>query len=216
MAKRKSVKRTPIAPVIEGAETIVSPRDAVDLAEYNPRSQTTESADRLRTSLATFGLADLPVVNRRSPAKGWPKGSRPCLVGGHQRLGILDAKYGDAGYSFRHTVVDLDEPMEKALNIALNNPAMAGEYDQAKLAPILFSLQAIPSFNVQMTGFTMPEIADICVGAGMATREVKFNAKVNGADMLNEHIVIVEFTTEQEQEEFYGEMNTRGIKCRLA
>ena len=204
MAKRKAVERA-----VKVARVNLRQFALADLKDHpqNPRIHPdpgTPEWNALKASLSSIYF-DPIVVNLRRGA------NYMTLVSGHLRRKVLT----ELGYTAADaSTVDVDDATHLAMMLAANK--QQGQNDDAKMAPILFSLQAIPSFNVQMTGFTMPEIADICVGAGMATREVKFNAKVNGADMLNEHIVIVEFTTEQEQEEFYGEMNTRGIKCRLA
>ena len=58
------------------------------------------------------------------------------LVGGHQRLKVLQEK-GVAEVEV--SVVDLDEDRERALNVALNK--VQGDWDQEKLAALLAELE---------------------------------------------------------------------------
>jgi len=84
-------------------------------ADYNPRGITDQERAGLQNSLERFGLVDLPVWNRRTGN----------LVGGHQRREILI----EAGETESPVVVvDLEIEEEKALNLALNSPALAGHF----------------------------------------------------------------------------------------
>lgn len=84
-------------------------------APYNPRTISPEALAGLRASVERFGLVEPVVWNRRTGH----------VVGGHQRLKALQA-LGEADTQV--VVVDLDEIEEKALNVALNSPAIAGEF----------------------------------------------------------------------------------------
>ncbi len=96
-----------------------------DPAPYNPRRISDAALKRLGASLKRFGLVEDVVVNKRSEEKGWPKGSRATIVGGHQRVRALSL----AGETHANVKwVDLAEPDEKALNVALNNPHLTGEW----------------------------------------------------------------------------------------
>lgn len=86
------------------------PIDRLNPAPYNPRVdlKPTDAAYRaIVTSLDEFGCVQPLVWNRRTGN----------LVGGHQRLKVLRAR-GDT--EVQVSVVDLTEPREKALNLALN------------------------------------------------------------------------------------------------
>lgn len=96
----------------------------------NPRKITPEAKKRLKEYLASNGLLEAVTVNRRT-CKGWPKDAAPTLVGGHQRLAILDALEGSAAYSLDLCVVDLPPKKEAEALLALNNPAMQGQWDVA-------------------------------------------------------------------------------------
>jgi len=87
----------------------------LDPAPYNPRAISPEALSGLQASVERFGLVE-PVV--------WNK-STGHVVGGHQRLKVLQA-LGET--ETQVVVVDLPEADEKALNVALNSPAIAGEF----------------------------------------------------------------------------------------
>jgi len=82
---------------------------------YNPRRISDEALCGLRGSVERFGLVEPIVWNRRSGR----------VVGGHQRLKVLQ-QLGHAATEV--VVVDLEDAEEKALNVALNSPSIAGEF----------------------------------------------------------------------------------------
>jgi DNA modification methylase len=75
------------------------------------------------------------------------------LVGGHQRLKVLVAS---GATEVDVSVVELSLEREKALNIALNK--ISGDWDQKKLAELLDELSKTPDFDVEITGFELPDI----------------------------------------------------------
>jgi len=84
-------------------------------APYNPRQISEEALEGLSASIERFGLVQPVVWNRRTER----------VVGGHQRLKVLRAH----GITETNViVVDLPESEEKALNVALNSPAITGEF----------------------------------------------------------------------------------------
>lgn len=104
-------------------------------APYNPRVISDEALSGLQASVERFGLVEPIVWNERTGR----------VVGGHQRLKVLQ-QMGEA--ETQVVVVDLEEAEEKALNVALNNPAIAGDF-----TPELHKLLA--EINE-----AMPELAD--------------------------------------------------------
>ena len=68
------------------------------------------------------------------------------LVGGHQRLKILQAR-GDERIDV--SVVDLPPQRERALNIALKK--IGGDWDERKLADLLTGLAQVPDFDVGLS-----------------------------------------------------------------
>src|SRR5690349_11529684 len=92
-------------------------------APYNPRVTLKPGDKRYATlarSLAEFDLVQPLVWNERTGH----------LVGGHQRLEILKHQ-GETEVDC--VVVDLPLEREKALNVALNNAEVAGDWEPVKL-----------------------------------------------------------------------------------
>lgn len=114
-------------------------------APYNPRAISPEALAGLRGSVERFGLVEPVVSNRRTGR----------VVGGHQRLKVLQ-QMGET--ETQVVVVDLDEMEEKALNVALNNPAIAGEFT-ADIHLLLAEINA-----------AMPELATCCASTTWPTR----------------------------------------------
>ena len=85
-------------------------------APYNPRKISGEALSGLSKSLERWGVVQEIVVNKRT---GY-------IVGGHQRVTALK-KMGVKEVPV--VWVDLDDVEEKALNVALNNPHISGEFD---------------------------------------------------------------------------------------
>src|SRR2546428_14123583 len=76
-------------------------------APYNPRTISDHDLEALRRSLRFFGTVEPIVVNRRSGR----------IVGGHQRVKAAQAE----GFEkLPVCYVDLDDPSEKQLNLALD------------------------------------------------------------------------------------------------
>jgi hypothetical protein len=102
-------------------------RSVLKKAAYNPRRIDDYAAAQLRKVLEKYGLVEALVWNKRTGN----------MVGGHQRLtaiDFLDAHDGGSGdFLLDICVIDVPLKREKALNIVLNNPHIAGEYDLALL-----------------------------------------------------------------------------------
>lgn len=123
---------------------IVDIEDIIE-AEYNPRKMRPSAFSKLKDSLSRFGLVDPLIVNNRD--------KRMVLVGGHQRLRAAK----DLGFEkVPVTFVDLDDEDEKALNIALNNAEIAGDWDTPKLAELL---RDISPERRAATGFDEHQVA---------------------------------------------------------
>ena len=97
---------------------------------YNPRKISSEALEGLEASINRFGLVQEIVVNRRSMK----------IIGGHQRVEVLRRQGIDI---IPVVFVDLDEQDEKALNLALNNPHICGEFDLDRLEPLLREIEEI-------------------------------------------------------------------------
>lgn len=109
-------------------------------AEYNPRSIKDENMEGLVGSIENFGLLQPIIWNKKTGN----------VVGGHQRKKVLEknkVKTTDV------VVVELSLEKEKALNVALNNDYIQGEWEFQDLSVILKELQE--SNNLDLT--FMPE-----------------------------------------------------------
>lgn len=125
------------------------PTSDLQPASYNPRLdlQPGDPAyEALRSSIERWGLVEPLIVNERTGR----------LVSGHQRLKVLRAK-GVAEVEV--SVVDLDEPDEKALNVAINK--IEGGWDEEKLAELLSSLEDESPDLLPLTGFTDVDISNL-------------------------------------------------------
>lgn len=142
-------KRINLKPTIKTVK-----RSSIKLAGYNPRKLSNYSREKLTDSLQSFGLVEALIWNKRTGH----------LVGGHQRIKILDDQegYPEHDYSLDVSVVDLSDDHEKALNVMLNNPDAAGEYDKPLLRTLLVELdQTITGDIEKLTGFSRAELDDL-------------------------------------------------------
>lgn len=124
-------------------------------APYNPRVELKPgdaAYERLKRSLDEFELVEPLVWNRRTGH----------LVGGHQRLAILRSR---GVTEVAVSVVDLPIEREKALNVALNNPNLAGDWDLGKLSQVVAELQASSEIDATLTGFDPSEIRALVLEA---------------------------------------------------
>jgi DNA modification methylase len=125
------------------------PINKIKPAAYNPRHNLQPGDpeyEKLVRSIDEFDCVEPLVWNRRTGN----------LVGGHQRLKVLKAR-GDT--EVECSIVDLSPEQEKALNLALNK--ISGQWDQEKLATLLDELLKMPDFNVDVTGFDLPEASKL-------------------------------------------------------
>jgi hypothetical protein len=147
MALEKQKKKASAAPsgVLTRHEKFVTRqvhRSELKNAPYNPRSLSDRAREKLKRSLATFGLVEPPVWNARTGN----------LVGGHQRISVLDALEKSKDYCLTVAVVDVDDKRERELNIVLNNTSAMGDYDLEKLEGLLKEV------NFEDAGFDQADI----------------------------------------------------------
>lgn len=121
-------------------------------APYNPRAISETALKGLRGSVERFGMVEPVVWNKQTGN----------VVGGHQRLKVLQAM-GETSTSV--VVVDLPEIEEKALNVVLNNPHIAGDFTEnvnailaeiAEELPEIMSLLQLDKLG-EVTGLLNPE-----------------------------------------------------------
>lgn len=131
----------------------------VNRAPYNPRIELKpgmKEYDKLSSSIDKFKQVLPMVYNKRSG----------FLVGGHQTMTVLEDKGIDES---QMSIVDLNDADEKALNIALNK--IGGEFDDNKLSALLGELQALPDFDVELTGFEKYELPALDIDIETLTPE---------------------------------------------
>lgn len=128
---RRSKFQAPIARVSRGQ---------IKNAEYNPRKITKHAAKKLEHSLRKKGLVSTLTWNRQTGN----------LVGGHQRLAILDALHGSPDYTIDVSVVDLPPKDEAELCVQLNSPGSQGEYDPEKFRELFESFPDLDSVDLGM------------------------------------------------------------------
>jgi ParB-like chromosome segregation protein Spo0J len=146
-------------------------RKALKNADYNPRRDLTDKErEKLKASLATFGVVDFPVWNKRTGN----------IIGGHQRIAILDSLEKSDNYRLIVAQVDVDQKTEKELNIALNNTAMQSDFDLEKLGLI------IKDIDFKVAGFDEAALMqmfgdDVFKGAEQAEALAELNEQVRQA-----------------------------------
>ena len=122
------------------------PRSKVSEAPYNPRAIDGFAAEKLSLVLQDeeIGLVEPLVWNKRTGH----------LVGGHQRLALMDGIHSDVpDYEIPVAVIDVDEATEKRINILLNNPSIQGTWDTEKLESLFRN--GVDPF---VTGFDLADI----------------------------------------------------------
>lgn len=125
-ARKKDAEPAPVpCPFVKFTADTVH-RSEIKGAPYNPRRIDDNARARLKANLKTVGLLEPPIWNARTGN----------LVGGHQRLTILDALMGTKDYLVPVARVDLEEQVEKEQNLFLNNREAQGDWDLAKLGSL--------------------------------------------------------------------------------
>ena len=116
--------------IVKKIETIAP--GLLNPSAYNPRTISPQEFAKLRRSLREFGFVEPVVVNNGNK-----------IIGGHQRVRAA-----------------IEEGLKRVpivrLNLALNR--ISGEWDLPLLKDLLGQLSATPEFDVEMTGFDIPEI----------------------------------------------------------
>jgi len=216
VAKEKKVAEVARLPFDKYTMVEMNRRDLAG-AKYNPRILGEEEKKRLRKVLAKHGMVSPPTWNKRTVEKGWPDGSAGAVVGGHQRLSQLDALHGSPDYTLQVAVIDVTEPEEKEINVALNNPSAQGEWDLELLESIL----ADESISVEGAGFDMGDVmrlfGDIPGGSQQNVEELASKlrsfsenyAKISDNDGRDDFYVVLVFRNHKEREEWLVDLKLK-------
>lgn len=134
---------------LQGFEMVTIDRRQIKNAPYNPRTISPAQRRKLTASLKRFKLVEPLVWNARTGN----------LVGGHQRLSVIDGIEGTDEYSLTVARINVDDSTEKALNIALNNPEAQGQYDLDLLADTISSIYETSPTLIQDAGFDVSNLS---------------------------------------------------------
>jgi len=160
-------------------------------APYNPRTISDSALSGLRASIKRFGYVD-PII----------RNSNGHIIGGHQRIKALLAEGYDPDTEIEVVLVDIPEIEEKALNIALNNPAIQGDFDYLKLEPLLLELRE--------------GLGDLVLEELKLDSLIPIEKEKDASPQMNEleFRIIVDCDSEQQQGELLLKFEDEGIKCR--
>lgn len=150
-------------------------------ADYNPRRIDEHQLEALKRSLDRWGFVQPVIINKKTGS----------IVGGHQRV---TAALELAMEKVPVVRVDLDEPAEKALNIALNK--VSGEWDNTKLSELLEGLQA-DGYDLLDLGFyddELSQLGDEC-GDGQDLNELDEYTEDNDDKVLRLKVPMSEVET---------------------
>ncbi len=128
-------------------EAVEIHRRDISGAPWNPRSLAPANRSRLKKGVKKHGIVDTLVFNKRTGQ----------LVGGHQRLSVLDELEGSDDYTITVQQIDVDENEEMLLNMALNNPSLQGQFD-ADLQRELFEHLMSEGVDVEGAGYTTTDV----------------------------------------------------------
>lgn len=120
---------------------------------YNPREIKREDLDALKRSIERFGLRGLITINTR-------KGREGNIVGGNMTIMALKELGWETIPRENADFVDLDAKEEKALSLALNKIAQRRDWNDEKLAEIMWELNR-SDYDLSLTGFNEVEISNL-------------------------------------------------------
>jgi hypothetical protein len=177
-----------------GLETFVVrevDRSEIKNAEYNPRVMTDQERGKLKLALRKHGLVAPITWNARTGR----------IVGGHQRLSIMDALMQTKSYKLNVAAVDVDEAQERELNILLNNQAAQGQFDLAALKELF----ADPSVTLEGAGFDISDMVNMFGDAAFDESRTEDLGKL--AERLSElsshYSAVQKHNVQKQNKEFY-------------
>lgn len=155
-------------------------RADIKTVDWNPRRIGGAAKKRLARGLNEVGLVQPLVWNERTGN----------LIGGHQRLAILDDMEGSTAYELTVSAVDVDEKTERRLNVLLNNEGTMGSWDESKLIELI---QAMPDeagqFDFDAFGFADGDAAYIRgLSERMAADEAAIASELESGFAFEEHV----------------------------
>lgn len=125
-------------------------RSVIKGAGYNPRKIEPHERKRLTALVRKLGMLAPITVNATT---GY------TLVGGHQRLAILDAYEKTEDYLLDVAVVKLTPEQERTANVGLNNPNSMGGFDLDKLEAMMRD-DAV-KMDIDLAGYARIDVEDM-------------------------------------------------------
>jgi hypothetical protein len=122
-------------------------RSKLTNAPYNPRILSEKARKLLQKNVKERGLLLPPIWNVTTGH----------IVGGHQRVAVLDSLMGTHDYSLSVSKVALTEKEEREQNVFLNNAEAQGEWDLEKLEGLI----KLPDFSHDDAGLTTGDILQL-------------------------------------------------------
>ena len=120
-------------------------------APWNPRTISKEAKKRLKNIIEKYGLVAAFVWNEKTGH----------IIGGHQRISILDSIEKNKDYLIDVCVLSVEEKEEMAINVMLNNQDAMGEFDFGALQDLqqLFNFDPMNdfAFSEEMTEINFPD-----------------------------------------------------------
>jgi ParB-like chromosome segregation protein Spo0J len=170
-------------------------------AEYNPRIAL-EPGDAeyelLQGSMKTFGYV-VPIIWNEKTGR---------IVGGHQRLSVLQA----AGVKeVQVSVVNVDEEQEKQLNIALNK--IEGEWDNEALRELIQELDELGV--AEATGFDRHSIDFMSAGLEELVDEATIESELEDVEETFNITLTFDVAYRADIEEYIRDNGKEGIKQLL-
>lgn len=159
-------------------------------ADYNPRFLTESQKRKLKAGLKRHGLVTPVTWNRQTGN----------IVGGHQRLGVLDGIMGTGDYKLHVAVIDVPLAREKELNILLNNTHAMGDWDLEKLDDLLRD----DELSLDGTGFDAADVMTMLGANPLADRmEDMEEMGARFAEVREQYDQIRGKNSERDNTEFY-------------
>ncbi len=179
--------------VFENYEIVEINRSEIHPHPKNPRVITAKARDRLKKGLDKFGLLEPLIVSKRTKH----------LLGGHQRLSIIDAKQKGKSYPIRVAMVDLDEKAELEAMVFLNNSQTQGDWDPVMLE----ELYRVDKIGIEESGFSVADLYQMFGDSPLADRPDDLMEMANKLRESQEVIDDITDTGEEDlvhQTEFYA------------
>ena len=131
MAARKKKQNDALIKETYSMRTIK--RSELKAAPYNPREIDDAAKKKLKASLVRHGVVTPLIYNKQTSH----------IVGGHQRIAIMDDVHQGEDYELTIAEIDVPEKQEKEINIALNNDRAMGFFNMDQLSQLLPDLDAL-------------------------------------------------------------------------